>query len=333
MDDEKFAKLMTKLGQTWPAKLAQSVFEAVKLPGDVYQGRVAMYGDDGRINPEVIHKSADLAGVVMGGGMPMAERGAVGSAGGKLGVRAYHGSPHDFDKFDLSKIGTGEGAQAYGHGLYFAENEGVARGYREALSRHPGYGPGAGQLARDALKMARDTGLDGDEARRFAREYLTNQAPKVNALSPQHYYDAVNNFDALTTGKGMPGRMYEVNINADPARFLDWDKPLSRQTAQDAVRQAMGDRKWDEFKFADAGTAVRNGFFASDDALTSSRLREAGIPGIKYLDQGSRSAGQGSSNYVVFDDKLIDILRKYGIAGLPAAGVAGAAMQEPQEQP
>ena len=34
------------------------------------------------------------------------------------GIRAFHGSPHDFDAFDLSKIGTGEGAQAYGHGLY-----------------------------------------------------------------------------------------------------------------------------------------------------------------------------------------------------------------------
>ena len=48
----------------------------------------------------------------------------------------YHGSPHDFDRFDLKKIGTGEGAQAYGHGLYFAENEGVARGYRERLAQH-----------------------------------------------------------------------------------------------------------------------------------------------------------------------------------------------------
>ena len=46
----------------------------------------------------------------------------------KKGIRAFHGSPHDFDKFDVSKIGTGEGAQAYGHGLYFAENEGVAKG-------------------------------------------------------------------------------------------------------------------------------------------------------------------------------------------------------------
>ena len=42
------------------------------------------------------------------------------------GIRAYHSSPHDFDKFDLSKIGTGEGAQVYGHGLYFAENPAVS---------------------------------------------------------------------------------------------------------------------------------------------------------------------------------------------------------------
>ena len=50
-------------------------------------------------------------------------------------ITAYHGSPHDFDRFDLSKIGTGEGAQAYGHGLYFAENEGVAKGYRDNSRR------------------------------------------------------------------------------------------------------------------------------------------------------------------------------------------------------
>ena len=37
------------------------------------------------------------------------------------GIRAFHGSPYDFNAFDMSKIGTGEGAQAYGHGLYLAE--------------------------------------------------------------------------------------------------------------------------------------------------------------------------------------------------------------------
>jgi len=61
----------------------------------------------------------------------------------------------------LSKIGTGEGAQAYGHGLYFAENEGVARSYRDALTKaisgveidgrpieSAGISPGARQIAQ-----------------------------------------------------------------------------------------------------------------------------------------------------------------------------------------
>ena len=46
----------------------------------------------------------------------------MGLTGPGLAIKAYHGSPYDFERFDMSKIGTGEGAQAYGHGLYFAEN-------------------------------------------------------------------------------------------------------------------------------------------------------------------------------------------------------------------
>ena len=42
-------------------------------------------------------------------------------------INAYHGSPYKFDAFDASKIGTGEGAQAYGHGLYFADQEDTAK--------------------------------------------------------------------------------------------------------------------------------------------------------------------------------------------------------------
>lgn len=49
-------------------------------------------------------------------------------------INAFHGSPHDFDYFDTNKIGIGEGNQAYGHGLYFADNEGIAKGYRDRLS-------------------------------------------------------------------------------------------------------------------------------------------------------------------------------------------------------
>ena len=50
-------------------------------------------------------------------------------------IKAYHGSPHKFDKFDMSKLGSGEGAQAYGHGLYFADNVDVAKSYADVLGK------------------------------------------------------------------------------------------------------------------------------------------------------------------------------------------------------
>ena len=59
-----------------------------------------------------------------------------------------------------------------------------------------------------------------------------------------------------------------------------------------------------------------------DQPAATDVLRQAGIPGIKYLDQGSRAGGKGTYNYVVFDDKLIDIIKKYGIAGLIGAGAS-----------
>ena len=37
-----------------------------------------------------------------------------------------HGTPHDFTKFQLEKIGTGEGAQAFGYGLYFTDGSKIA---------------------------------------------------------------------------------------------------------------------------------------------------------------------------------------------------------------
>ena len=51
---------------------------------------------------------------------------------------AWHGSPHDFDKFDLGKIGTGEGAQAHGWGLYFAKKKSVYKNYQKVLSKRLG---------------------------------------------------------------------------------------------------------------------------------------------------------------------------------------------------
>lgn len=48
---------------------------------------------------------------------------------------AWHGSPYDFREFLLEMIGTGEGAQAHGWGLYFAKRRGVSERYKETLKR------------------------------------------------------------------------------------------------------------------------------------------------------------------------------------------------------
>ena len=73
-----------KLMQTWPAKLAQSAYGAVTLPGDVYAGRVAPDSD------EAIGRAADMAGLLAGGAPITAERGALGAFGGKprMGIPA-----------------------------------------------------------------------------------------------------------------------------------------------------------------------------------------------------------------------------------------------------
>ena len=52
----------------------------------------------------------------------------------KLSI-AYHGSPHDFDSFSTDAIGTGEGAQVHGWGLYFAGDKEVSEGYRDRLKK------------------------------------------------------------------------------------------------------------------------------------------------------------------------------------------------------
>nr|DAN41713.1 MAG TPA: crystallin beta/gamma motif-containing protein [Caudoviricetes sp.] len=51
---------------------------------------------------------------------------------------AWHGSPHDFDEFDLGAIGTGEGNQAHGWGLYFAKDKKVSKQYKDVLSKLQG---------------------------------------------------------------------------------------------------------------------------------------------------------------------------------------------------
>ena len=316
------------------------------------------------------------------GNVPMSQAGALGVGGGA--IKAYHGSPYDFEKFDLSKIGTGEGAQAYGHGLYFAENPETALSYRNQLAprdvavKFPdrSFDPLQSEDYIDraaAGELIESPHASFDQAisrlRDKAKQYADPTYPDRVLLD--HVANRIDEWkkSGAKLEANDPGRMYEVNINADPEHFLDWDKPLSEQhpKVQEAIRKAgLAPTEPDLGSFA--GNPVSGVPRWADTPEQMHQLREAGIPGIKYLDQGSRGPStiynvgaprsdfgpyspftnradaqahmdmlrrQGfhdaeireqaqpqTSNYVVFNDKLIDIIKKYGLAGLVAGGGA-----------
>jgi hypothetical protein len=230
------------------------------------------------------------------------------------GLKLYHGSPHDFDKFSLDKIGTGEGYQGYGRGLYFAENETVARSYRDKV----GAMLGKGDPQVDGRKINWDDPIEG-----AAFEVMRHGGDREAAaeFAARTYRKGSPVAEIIRSGADLPevkspGKIYEVNVDADPKDFVDWDKPISQQPEKvrpvlDGWARALGLNPEEAHFNRLAGlTQTESGAKA---------LRETGTPGIKYLDQGSRGTdGNPTSNYVVFDENLINIVKKYGVAGAAA---------------
>ena len=238
---------------------------AITAPGRAYSG------SDPTFNPE--EEAANFALNVMGGGVG-ASRSAPPPAG-SLGMHTWHGSPHRFPptaknplgEFDPMKIGTGEGAQAYGVGAgYLAEAKGTATGYRDTLAH-----------------------------------------------------------------KGAQGNLYKVDLADEQIpKMLDWDKPFNKQhpeVQQALVNIANGEDAGSKMlKLMQNGNPSGKDIFRSlltepqlidspsgriwvDNKKEISKLLQSeGIPGIRYLDQGSRSGGQGTSNFVVFDPKHMNII-------------------------
>ena len=256
---------------------------------------------------------------------------------------AYHGTPHEFEpepdapygRFRDTAIGSGEGAQAYGYGHYLAGNEGVAKIYRDALSgdliTHEGEKPywqnrGSKTFAKLALMQSFDKKLSGDEAIKDAMQDLhRNAAFSERKDIKQRYYDAVNSLSSMLgkQWKINPGHMLETRVRAKPEHFLDWDKPLSEQNhILDKIDHHIGDPEIVMQRlFPDPSKATGRDLH---DALggkhkpkeVSEKLRQMGIPGIRYLDAGSRGpTGAPTHNYVVFDPKNIDIVRRYAQGG------------------
>ena len=229
------------------------------------------------------------------------------------GIIAFHGSAADFDGFKLEKIGTGEGAQAYGYGLYFSDKEAIAEWYRNTLS----------SMGVDPQPL-KDAGMTVTEEMMAASYIRTSNSAEDAARDWANWHGKPFNDDLIDTFKAAQvsdGKMYKVGIAVKPEDLLDYDKPLSEQpekfkTALNEIAKIQGIPVVDQF-----GQSASFGSF--QDALSEKvgpenatrEFFEAGIPGIKYLDNTSRDGAGTSSNYVIFDDSMIKILEKYGIVG------------------
>jgi len=247
----------------------------------------------------------------------------------------YHGSPHRFaataknplGEFDPTKIGTGEGQQVYGYGHYLSETPDVAQGYRIGLSNSK---PNLAQELENVLSPtfkgkapdwadAISTGktfsdLVASVKLPWQKASLQNQKPQLEKLIKE-----------AQTG----GSLYKVDLPDEVVpRMLDWDKPLSQQNwyrpVADVVKEYKGAGKdVDAYARLISKANARGGEvtggqfydgmlsqFGGSQTKVSEFMREAGIPGIKYLDEASRKKGTGTRNFVVFpgNEGLLNIL-------------------------
>lgn len=249
----------------------------------------------------------------------------------------YHGTPHQFPateanplgEFDASKIGTGEGAQAYGHGVYLAEDPSVANQYRVNLSYDPEKMKIGNRQINDvyssiqnaAARMPIDKANVEYEKLELLENLMMNQSvsevsSRAAAMSPEtkkwfekEVAPAFKTYGYFYTAD-LPDEMID--------RMLDWNKPLSEQPhVLKALDEAGYDKKWiNMFKKYPAGEVYKSiaGGEGFEDfrPIASDELRKYGIPGIKYLDEGSRDKGEGTRNFVVFpgEEKKVKILKR-----------------------
>jgi hypothetical protein len=278
------------------------------------------------------------------------------SRGSVSPLDVYHGTPYTLPptarnplgEFDASKIGTGEGAQSFGYGIYTAENPAVAKEYQfmernwfdTSKAKYKGKSIDSwyeqAQKDQERAFRTKDKSLEQDATARLAywENIMTHNHPE-NVLrqftDPEYGWDAATNYAKsidLSKFKGVPtpGNLYKVDLPDEKiATMLDWDKPMAEQrNLIEKMRKALiGEgsplsnvQQFELNDFLSDKVRMRNlspqSIVDLNNPKIVKRLSEAGIPGVKYLDQFSREAGQGTRNFVTFpgEEKNMTILER-----------------------
>jgi hypothetical protein len=228
----------------------------------------------------------------------------------------YHGSPHRFDKFDSSKIGSGEGSQQYGYGLYLAQAKDEANQY-VAMASNPArrqYGltpEGREQAAIDALIITNSNQLTGGDVSKLAdlidRKPMAFSYPEKMKSRIKEYVD-----------DKPPAFLYKVDLPDEKiANMLDFDKSIKEQN--EIVRGLAKQYEVDE---SDLGGDLLSRIGKGKQG--SEIMSQAGLSGIKFLDlkslRGSREAP--AQNFVVFPNAE-DALTIKEINDQPVQGLLG----------
>ena len=267
-------------------RIGQSGQEAIALQNQIF-------GDPNRplrvTDENALRRYTDM---IMGGPLGFAP----------AGITAFHGSPYLFRQFDPAKVGAGEGAQAYGVGAgYTAEARPVAESYKTA-------GPtGFAEREADKLLFSNKSVDDAISAAQKELNYVKkNKAPKATVDELQNVLNVLQN---RKSGVKESGYLYKGDIPDEILpKFLDWDKPLSQQSQEiqnvakellPKLRTINPDVKLDNMTGEGLYRAYQ-AYRGNQPDFASQGLEEMGIRGIRYLDQGSRGEGKGTSNFIPF---------------------------------
>ena len=247
-------------------------------------------------------------------------------------VVAYHGSPHFFDRFTTEKMGTGEGAQAFGWGLYFTDLESIARNYAEKLSGATEYDTLFNGQVIDSTHPLYYSDLTSSKNKQEALKNA-NKIRTTNSLEVKNKQKVIQFIESLdsdefnleTKQKKGNRNLYKVSLHKGktPSEYtwLEWDKSLSKNLANRLLEKAKNDENLAKssiiFKLENPENYVGNDIYGGLNLIfrsgkeASMFLLDAGIDGIKYpaesISRGATSDTARGFNYVVFDENAITI--------------------------
>ena len=234
--------------------------------------------------------------------------------------RVFHGSGAEFDAFDHSHMGEGEGAQAYGWGTYVTEVEGIGRAY-----------------ARNPWQMKINE-LESNISR--AKEKLPFMPPSATKTELENNIKEWE--EELAKLENGNKHLYTVEIPEDNGtNYLHWEKPLTREQIgriteklksggwnvvdgnhptfeKNGERIVLNERAQGQDVYAELEEAL------GSDKVASEFLASIGFTGISYpaeaLSGGRKDAAR---NFVIFNEKdaqITDHIRFFRTPGGEAYG-------------